>query len=58
MNKPLTPTEKFEPELYCLRCQRMEWDEEARRCANFDSPRCPLSIRRLLAGLQVTCMVV
>lgn len=48
----------FEPELYCLRCDEMEWDEEARRCVNFDGERCPLSIRRLLSGLEMRCMVL
>ncbi len=49
---------QFEPEIYCLRCQMLEWDEEARRCANFDSEICPLDIRRVLAGLQVECLVI
>ena len=58
MEKVPTSAEKFEPELYCLRCQKMEWDEESRCCANFQGPRCPLSIRSLLAGLQLNCLVV
>jgi len=48
----------FEPELFCLRCDQMEWDEETRRCENFDGPRCPLFIRGLLAGIEVRCVVV
>jgi hypothetical protein len=48
----------FEPELYCLRCQYMEWDEGRRCCANFDKTPCPLSIKELLADLQVKCLVV
>jgi hypothetical protein len=50
--------QKFEPEIYCLRCQHMEWDEEAKRCANFDLELCPLAIRRVLAGLEMNCLVV
>ena len=48
----------FEPEMYCLRCQNMEWDEQKRCCANFDKSACPLSIRDLLADLKVSCLVV
>ncbi len=58
MEQTAVPKERFEPELYCLRCQGMEWDDEARRCVNFDGPNCPLGIRRLLAGLKVSCLVV
>lgn len=58
MERAKTHSEKFEPELYCLRCQGMEWDEEARRCANFLGARCPLSIRGLLAGLEMNCLVL
>ena len=29
MEKASTLPQKFQPELYCLRCQRMEWDDEA-----------------------------
>lgn len=58
MEKTSRAAENFEPELYCLRCQRMDWDEDARRCINFDTPRCPLDIRNLLAGIEVTCLVI
>lgn len=58
MDQPTRHEEEFQPELYCLSCQRMEWDERERRCANFDGPRCPLSIRRLLAGIEMRCLVV
>lgn len=58
MEKSPRPAERFEPEVYCLRCLSMEWDEETRSCANFNGPRCPLSIRQVLAGLQFTCVVV
>ena len=58
MEKASTLPQKFQPELYCLRCQRMEWDDEARCCANFQGPRCPLTICTLLAGLQLQCLVV
>ncbi|MCB2189255.1 MAG: hypothetical protein KQJ78_22790 [Deltaproteobacteria bacterium] len=50
--------EKFEPELYCLRCEELTWDEESRRCANFDGPLCPITLRHLLAGLEITYLVV
>lgn len=50
--------QNFEPELYCLRCEQMEWDDQARRCQNFDGPRCPLFIRSLLADIEVRCVVV
>lgn len=49
---------KFEPELYCLRCQLMEWDEEQRACANFDTGMCPLVIRKVLADFSYNCLVV
>lgn len=49
---------KFEPELYCLRCQLMEWDEEQRACTNFDTGICPLAIRKVLADLPYNCLVV
>ncbi|MFH1058257.1 MAG: hypothetical protein V1797_06185 [Pseudomonadota bacterium] len=58
MEKTAVTREKFEPELYCLRCQGMEWDDETRRCANFNGPRCPLTIRSVLADLKVSCLVV
>jgi hypothetical protein len=58
MEKGLAQNEKFEPEMFCLRCQRMEWDEDARACANFQGPSCPLAIRSLLQGLELSCMVV
>lgn len=58
MEKTARPAEKFEPEVYCLRCLSMEWDDEARACVNFNGPRCPLDIRQILASLQVTCVVV
>jgi hypothetical protein len=48
----------FEPEIYCLRCQRMEWDENKRRCANFNQARCPLRIKDILAGFPLQCLVV
>jgi hypothetical protein len=48
----------FQPETYCLRCQHMQWDEGRRCCANFCQRDCPLPIKSLLAGLEVTCMVV
>jgi hypothetical protein len=48
----------FEPEMYCLRCQRMEWDEHKRRCANFNKAFCPLSIKDILAGFSLKCLVV
>ncbi|KMY68184.1 hypothetical protein AAU61_00130 [Desulfocarbo indianensis] len=49
---------KFEPELYCLRCQLMEWDEDKRACANFEIGGCPLAIRKVLADLSYNCLVV
>ena len=58
MPEPAQTEEKFEPELYCLRCQSMEWDEQARQCANFGDAVCPLFIRRILAGFELTCLVV
>ncbi len=58
MEKMVISREKFEPELYCLRCQRMEWDDDAHRCANFQAPCCPLGIRLLLKGMEVSCVVV
>lgn len=54
----LVEAANFEPELYCLRCDQMEWDEDTRRCENFDGPRCPLFIRALLADMKVSCVVV
>jgi hypothetical protein len=48
----------FEPEMYCLRCRHMEWDEIRRCCANFDRPLCPLSIKEVLSDLQVKCLVI
>lgn len=50
--------EGFEPEIYCLVCQHMEWDDEARRCVNFDGEQCPLTIRRVLEGCEISCLVV
>lgn len=54
----ITAETKFEPELYCLRCQHMDWDDDNRRCANFQQPSCPLDIRALLASLHMHCLVV
>ncbi len=51
-------TNKFVPELYCLRCQLMEWDEEERACTNFETGVCPLVIRKVLAKLSYNCLVV
>jgi hypothetical protein len=50
--------DKFQPETYCLRCRHMQWDEQRRCCANFWRRACPLPIKGLLAGLEVTCMVI
>ncbi len=58
MAKELHAGETFQPEIYCLVCQKMEWDEEARRCVNFDTPGCPLTIRRLLADCEMNCLVI
>ncbi len=58
MDSQIEGTEKFEPELFCLRCRFLEWDEEARRCANFDHEPCPLFIRQVLAGMEMNCWVV
>lgn len=58
MQESIQPEEKFEPELFCLRCPAMEWDEQARQCANFGDQACPLFIRQVLAGLQISCLVV
>jgi hypothetical protein len=49
---------RFEPELYCLRCRLLEWDEEERACLNFESPACPLSFRKVLDGLSLSFLVV
>jgi hypothetical protein len=57
-DKTQTEIKRFEPELYCLRCQLMEWDEEQRTCTNFDSGICPLAIRKVLADLSYNCLVV
>lgn len=48
----------FEPEVYCLRCQYMQWNEEQRVCDNFEAAQCPLLIRSLLADFEVSCLVV
>ncbi len=53
-----TAREAFQPEMYCLICQNMEWDENRRRCVNFDSEKCPLTIRKVLAGCELSCLVV
>ena len=58
MENPTAPEDKFEPEFYCLRCQLMEWDPEKRQCTNFGEVVCPLSIRQLLAGIKLNCLVV
>ena len=58
MESQALETETYQPEIYCLVCQHMEWDDEARRCANFDGPDCPLTIRRVLAGFDCGCLVV
>lgn len=58
MEQIVEPRRPFEPELFCLRCQCMEWDERTRRCANFDGPSCPLGIKSLLEDLKVQCLVV
>jgi hypothetical protein len=50
--------ESYEPEIYCLVCQKMEWDEENRRCANFNGPDCPLAIRQVLADFEQNCVVL
>ena len=57
MQAKVNPPEEFQPEVYCLRCQFMEWDDEARRCGNFETSACPLVIRRVLAGMEVSCLV-
>ena len=49
---------EFEPEIYCLVCRMMEWDEEKKICLNYDAPECPLSIRSVLGKLNVSCLVV
>ncbi len=48
----------FEPEIYCLTCRLMDWDQEKKTCANFDTQDCPLVIRRVLQKLNVSCLVV
>ena len=48
----------FEPEVYCLRCQHMEWSERKRACANFQQPQCPLLIKNILADYKVSCLVI
>lgn len=53
-----TASEIFQPEIYCLVCQNMLWDDTTRRCSNFDGPDCPLTIRRVLAGMDCGCVVV
>lgn len=58
MKPKTTAAENFQPEMYCLVCQHMEWDEEARRCANFDGEKCPLAIRKILESCELTCLVV
>jgi hypothetical protein len=58
MESKTQPAETFEPEIYCLVCQRMEWDDESKRCVNFDGAECPLTIRRVLAGFDMNCMVI
>jgi hypothetical protein len=58
MEKVIQNQEEFQPEVYCLVCQSMEWDGEKRRCANFDKPGCPLSIKRVLAGCEMNCLVI
>jgi hypothetical protein len=57
-DKTLSKAKKFEPELYCLRCQLMEWDEDQRSCTNFETGVCPLAIRKVLADLSYNCLVV
>jgi len=58
MEERLHTASEFQPELFCLRCQSIEWDETEHRCANFEGPNCPLSIKSLLAGLEMSCLVV
>jgi hypothetical protein len=58
MEDQVAPAEEYQPEFYCLRCQLMEWDPERRQCTNFGQATCPLSIRQLLAGIHLNCMVV
>ena len=58
MERSIQSTEEFQPEIYCLVCQNMEWDGEKRRCANFDKPNCPLTIRCVLAGCEMKCLVI
>lgn len=48
----------YEPEVYCLRCHMLEWDDEQRCCANFHDENCPLGIRQVLAELEVDCLVI
>ncbi len=48
----------FEPEVYCLRCQYMEWNDMKRKCSNFEQPQCPLLIKNILADFEVSCLVV
>ncbi len=52
------PSAKFEPEFYCLSCRLLEWDDQERCCRNFESNVCPLTIRRVLAGMHYRCLVV
>jgi hypothetical protein len=49
---------RFEPELYCLRCRLMAWDEEERTCLNFETRACPLGFRKVLDGLSLSFLVV
>ena len=58
MAKEVRSGEEFQPEVYCLVCNKMEWDDETRRCANFDEPGCPLTIRRVLADHEMKCLVI
>lgn len=48
----------FEPEVYCLRCQHMEWNDQKRKCSNYEQPICPLLIKSILADFEVSCLVV
>lgn len=48
----------FEPEVYCLRCQHMEWNEYKRKCINFEQPQCPLLIKNILADFKLSCLVI
>ena len=58
MEKQDKSTAEFEPEIYCLVCRLMDWDEEKKCCLNYGAPDCPLNIRRVLGKLNVSCLVV